>query len=120
MSQASDTLRRISNGYAHWCPGCGEVHRLPDSWAFDGNLQSPTFSPSFKHTSVRFDAYTPEGLGIGEKRNHVCHYILTAGVLNFCGDSMHALANTSVPLPRLADQQLGEWDRIVLGGGASA
>ena len=34
---------------------------------------------------------------------HVCHYILTNGILNFCPDSTHALAGKLVPLPKLPE-----------------
>jgi Family of unknown function (DUF6527) len=90
MSQVSSKLRRGEGRYFHWCPGCVETHPLPDGWAFDGNLDSPTFTPSFKHD-----------WGNGK----VCHYILTAGVLNFCSDSTHGLAGQSVPLPDLSSQE---------------
>lgn len=85
------------------------MHRLPDSWKFDGNLESPTFSPSFKHTgmqTVKVDGkWTGEWVrdAAGKPVPNVCHYILTAGVLNFCGDSTHALAGKSVPLPSLPE-----------------
>lgn len=102
MSQVSSVLRRGEGRHLHWCPGCKELHQLPDSWTFDGNLEKPTFSPSFKHTSYRWTGgYTADGIGLGEKYQFVCHYILTAGVLNFCSDSMHELAGQSVPLPEL-------------------
>ena len=64
------------------------MHPLPDGWTFDGNLEAPTFSPSFKHTW---------------QNGRVCHYILTAGMLNYCGDSTHALAGQSIPLPVLPE-----------------
>lgn len=89
MSQVSDVLRRQEGGYTHYCPGCERAHSLPDGWSFNGNLERPTFSPSFKHT-------TPVG-----PPARVCHYILTNGILNFCGDSTHGLAGLSVPLPSL-------------------
>ena len=107
MGQASTKLRRLEGGYAHWCPGCEQMHKLPDSWTFDGNLESPTYSPSFKH-SGKLRVFV-DGNWAGEwKRDaagaplpFVCHYILTAGVLNFCSDSTHYLAGKSVPLPPL-------------------
>jgi len=91
----------------HWCPGCEEIHILPDRWSFDGNLESPTFQPSFKHDDVQ--RVFADGKWTGEwKRDangntirYVCHYVLTAGVLNFCGDCTHALVGKSVPLPKL-------------------
>lgn len=85
--QVSSKLRRSTTGLMCWCPACEEMHPLPDSWTFDGNLESPTFSPSFKHTTS----------------NTVCHYVLTAGVLNYCGDCTHAMAGQSVPLPELPE-----------------
>lgn len=110
MGQVSSTLRRGDAGYSHWCPGCDEMHVLPDTWAFDGNLEKPTFTPSFKHSGVQrvFDA----GKWTGEwKRDasgntvaFVCHYILTVGVLNFCTDSTHDLAGKAVPLPTLPEE----------------
>ena len=42
----------------------------------------------------------------GEALDDCCHYILTDGVLNFCGDCTHALRGQSVPLP-----ELPEWMR---------
>jgi hypothetical protein len=108
MGQVSKYLRKTSEGYAHWCPGCKEMHKLPDSWSFNGNVDCPTFSPSFKHEGLKTvrdenGIWTGEwvldaqGNGIPE----VCHYILTDGVLNFCSDSDHELKGKSVPLPEL-------------------
>lgn len=87
MNQVSSKLRRAPGRYFHWCPGCEHMHPLPDQgWTFNGDLERPTFSPSFKQHL---------------RGNAVCHYILTDGVLNFCNDSHHALAGKSVPLPVL-------------------
>ena len=99
MSQVSSTLRRASevfgagvDGYVHWCPACEEAHRLPGSWTFNQGLEKPTFTPSFKHT-----------ISFGHKPDKICHYIVTDGVLNYCGDCTHALAGKSVPLPDLPE-----------------
>lgn len=81
-------LERMEGGYLHWCPGCEMHHRLPDAWKFDGNLEQPTFTPSFRHT-------------FGKGMSQTCHYVLTAGVLHFCTDSTHAMAGQAVPLPVL-------------------
>jgi hypothetical protein len=51
-------------------------------WTFDGNMEAPKFSPSINI--------------VGQ-----CHYFIQAGVIQFCGDSKHALAGQSVPLPDL-------------------
>ncbi len=94
MGQVSMKLRRTEAGYAHWCPGCNRMHVLPSSWTFDGNLDAPTYSPSFKHTCVINPAGRAPFVG-------TCHYILTAGVLNYCGDCDHSMIGRSVALPDL-------------------
>ncbi len=87
--QVSSKLRRAESSYMHWCPACEEMHPLPDSWAFNGDLEMPTFTPSFRHG--------PTNAG----SNNICHYVLTAGVLNYCGDCTHTMAGQSVSLPEL-------------------
>lgn len=108
MSQVSAKLRRMSDAYAHWCPGCQDIHRLPDSWQFNGNVDRPSFTPSFKHSGYQVvkDAngkWTGEWVrdDRGNPVPEVCHYTLTDAMLNFCADSTHALAGKSVPLPDL-------------------
>jgi len=97
VSQVSAVLRRGPGRYFHWCPGCESMHPLPDSWSFNGDVHKPTFTPSFLQT----------GSGVG--KNRTCHYILTDGVLNFCGDSTHALAGQSVPMPPVPPEHATEW-----------
>jgi hypothetical protein len=100
-------MRRATGRWLHWCPGCEETHQLPDSWTFDGNIEKPTFTPSFKHSGMR--TVTVDGKWTGEWVQDangscvpfVCHYILTAGVLNFCSDSTHTLAGKAILLPPL-------------------
>jgi hypothetical protein len=107
MGQVSSVLRRGAGCYFHWCPACEEMHPLPDAWSFDRNLEAPTFTPSFKHEGIQ--RVFADGKWTGEwKRDaagntvpFVCHYVLTAGVLNFCGDCTHSLAGQTVPLPDL-------------------
>ena len=101
MGQVSSKLRRGQDCYFWHCPACAEMHPLPDSWAFNGNLESPTFKPSFKHTGIRFAAYTPEGIGIGARVERVCHYIVTDGQVAYCGDCWHTSANQTIPMPPL-------------------
>lgn len=122
MGQISAKLRnygtsRTSRGYAHWCPACKEMHVFTTErnagsagpqWTFDGNAASPTFSPSMKITGKQIERdeggkWTGEWVRDqnGNAVDYCCHYILTAGVLNYCGDSTHALKGQSVPLPDL-------------------
>jgi hypothetical protein len=109
MGQVSKTLRRAEDGYAHWCPGCQQMHRLPDSWAFNGDVNCPTFSPSFKHEGKQRVFVNGQWTGAwirdagGTPKSFVCHYILTDGILNYCNDCTHELAGQSVPLPELPE-----------------
>lgn len=115
MGQVTSKFRRAKNGYVHWCPGCRETHLLPDSWTFNGDLENPTFNPSFKHSgsqTVKVDGkWTGEWLldAEGNLVPGVCHYILTAGVLNYCTDSTHPLAGVSIPLPELPEGLTDDW-----------
>lgn len=108
MNQVSAKLRRTTNGYVHWCPGCRQAHTIFDSWKFDGNLERPTFNPSVKITGKKIvvdenDRWAGGWVrdAAGEPVDDCCHYFLHAGVLKFQGDSKHALAGKNVPLPDL-------------------
>lgn len=109
MGQVSAKLRRFQNGYAHWCPGCEETHCIFDNWQFDGNLECPTFNPSVKVTGKKCVIVNGKWTGEyvrdanGNPVDDCCHYFLHAGVLKFCGDSLHALAGKDVPLPDLPE-----------------
>lgn len=107
----SRVLRHLDGnyGHAHWCPGCEEMHRIPGSWTFDGNMDAPTFKPSVKVsgklTVKENGRWNGEYVrdGAGAPIDMCCHYILTAGVLNFCADSTHKLAGQNVPLLPIPD-----------------
>ena len=96
MSAMGSKLRNTMDGITHWCPACKGTHRFtingPVSWTFNGNVDAPTFTPSMRISWGKFvnPAYDEGG---------VCHYILTDGVINFCGDCTHAMSGQSVPLP---------------------
>mgnify|MGYP001581069974 CR=1 FL=1 len=104
----SSYLRKTDCGYTHWCPACLEMHPLPDTWIFNGNVNRPTFTPSFKHSGIETEKDS-NGVWTGEwKRDTVgnpipfiCHYILTDGILNFCGDCTHLMAGKAIPIPEL-------------------
>lgn len=85
--------------WRHWCEGCKGNHVIyTDSrsqlsghkWAFDGNLEMPTFSPSINIVGI-------------------CHYFIRAGQIEYCGDSKHELAGKTVPLRELESVGEDDW-----------
>lgn len=103
MGQLGRFLRRMSDGYAHFCPACDEMHAFavdrPFSngarWNFDGNVNSPSFSPSMNIAWGKLA--DPKWNGEGGR----CHYFLRSGKLQFLADCTHAFAGRTVDLPEL-------------------
>lgn len=88
-------LHKSSPGnFAYHCPGCGYAHLIstieetahvnPDGtkpvWGWNGSMDFPTFTPSVLVVDL-------------------CHHFVTNGMLDFLGDSKHALAGQHVPIP---------------------
>jgi len=109
MGQVNRFFRNTVSGLAHWCPGCEEIHILPPSWEFDGNLECPTFKPSFLHSMHKREFVNHKWTGEwtrdaeGKTIPAICHYNLIAGQLHFHADCTHALKSTVVPLPILPE-----------------
>lgn len=108
MGQAGPKMRRATGAHEWWCPACQEMHPLPDQgWTFNGNLQAPTFTPSFRHTGKQ--RVVAGGKWTGEWRrgpdgkalDWVCHYIITDGVAAFCPDCTHDKKGQKIPMPDL-------------------
>lgn len=90
--------------HEHYCPACGHMHgyaveqpfRNGARWSFNGNGDCPSFTPSMN-------------IGIGPfPDGHIdrCHYFVTDGRIQYCGDSTHAMAGQTVDLPDIPEQQL--------------
>lgn len=96
--------------HAHWCPACQQMHDFSVEqsfmngarWSFNGNGDAPTFTPSM---NISVGPY--KGGRIDR-----CHYIVTDGQIQFCGDSTHAMAGQTVPMPDVPDIVL-KWSREV-------
>lgn len=116
-----------TTGYMVFCPACkcghlfniapgtnGAGGRKP-CWTFDGNVDSPTFSPSMLVQSVDLPPRDPatgdfkrgpdgktlldtHGRILGTK-DTVCHSFVRGGKIQFLGDCTHALKNQTVDLP---------------------
>ena len=80
--------------YHFYCPGCEQVHQIrakgPEPrWTFNGDLDKPTFSPSYLLTS---DYGT-------DRKKRVCHSFIRDGKIQFLGDCTHKLAGKTVEIP---------------------
>lgn len=101
MSQVSPVLRKYTDGYGWWCPGCKNAHMVPvdaptrPSWGFDGNLECPTFTPSYRQF---IPAQPAEGGDPAEPERTLCHCFVKGGMIQFLGDCEHELANQTVPM----------------------
>lgn len=105
MGALGKKLRRLEGGRAlFWCPGCDEAHQVGPSWAFNGDGDKPTFSPSILVTGPsRFlndeeHAIVMAG-GKVELPQMRCHSFITDGRIQFLGDCTHELAGKTVDLP---------------------
>ena len=91
--------------YIFYCPGCdcGHVYYVivPDArrrgndtgWTFDGDIDSPTFTPSLKNTWTEGEEHIPK----------CCHLIMIAGKINYCSDCTHQLAGQVVDMVDIPD-----------------
>lgn len=91
--------------YSHWCQGCNHAHTYyvqggHHNWTFDGNIESPTFTPSMR----MFRKRTGEDTELT-----ICHYFLTNGEIQFLSDCLHKFAGQTLPLePIPADYGFGD------------
>jgi len=96
-----------------YCPGCGEFHTVNRTWAFNGDSDRPTFSPSIKVTSGHFLAEHKPGDRCWCTYNaehpddptpfhcEMCHSFVENGQIRFLDDCSHALAGQTVDLPEI-------------------
>lgn len=96
-----------------FCPACDRVHSFnvdleghghwdnPErpKWSFDGNWESPTFSPSMLANKDSFEVEFP-----------ICHSFLENGVWRYLNDSTHRFAGQQVPLP--SPDPTMRWERL--------
>jgi hypothetical protein len=118
MGKLSQVLRNVEgDGLMFWCPGCDGAHMIRHGdgpgprWAWSGNAEKPTFSPSIL---VRGTEITPKGRAdldawraAGcprpapelETVPTVCHSFVTDGRIQFLNDCTHSLAGQTIDLP---------------------
>jgi hypothetical protein len=101
-----------SSRLAFWCPGCKSSHyvKVIDDgqgplWAFNGDYDHPTFSPSILVNSVKtITDENGEWTGEWERDANgnaipsVCHSFVRDGKIQFLGDCTHSLAGQAIDL----------------------
>lgn len=98
--------------FTYRCP-CGDVHHItPKIWTWNGNVESPTISPS---VLVRSGHYVPRQPGEPEScwctyaKEHpedklpfgcyLCHSYVENGSVRFLNDCSHEHAGKTLPIP---------------------
>ena len=83
------------------CPGCEGVHQIRvGTWTWNGDLESPTFSPSVLVNGFGYPHGIDPAPGETQRpRPTVCHSFVTDGRIQFLGDCTHSLAGQTVDLP---------------------
>ena len=93
--------------------GIRRVLRVPkvandgaDTWSWDGNELAPTITPSIDESwgPICEEARVLEEDGTGEYGRN--HYIISAGTIQFCGDSTHKWAGQTLPLPDFTETEI--------------
>ena len=87
-------------GYYFRCPGCKCRHLVytkeqtpgGSKWVFNGNVETPTFSPSIL-VNKKGECYVPQF--------PTCHSFIREGKIEFLSDCTHALAGKIIDLPDL-------------------
>jgi hypothetical protein len=100
MNMLSLRLLEYEGILVHWCPACKSVHQIHVKdrnhsgavWTWDGQFESPTFSPSIKVTLYS---------------GGICHYYIKQGKIEYSGDCTHSLAGQTVDLPDLPNELFG-------------
>lgn len=122
--QISKKLRKTTSDLIYWCQGCKQSHSVriegQHAWTFDGNFESPTFSPSVLTTSghyisghkpgdrcwCTYNAENPDNPAPFTCQR--CHTFIKNGNVQFLNDCSHELAGQILPLPDLPDYLQGE------------
>lgn len=81
-----------------WCPGCDNPHSINETWAFDGNYESPTINPSILVTMPN-----PDKQKLILVHEYRCHLYIREGRIEFLSDCSHDLAGNTVDIPDYPD-----------------
>jgi hypothetical protein len=89
-STISTSHERNKKVWLFECPGCAGMHYADERWTFNGDIESPTFSPSIKVT-----------VGHHPDPPDICHSFVRDGKIQFLNDCTHELKGQTVSLPEI-------------------
>jgi len=85
--------------YSFYCPGCKHQHSYTinddgTGWYFNGNIDSPSFTPSLlNRIKVK-----NETTGVYDIEKERCHLVITDGKIVYYSDCQHELAGKIIEL----------------------
>ena len=94
---------------AIFCRGCKTHHVIatiaPQSngavWGFNGDMESPTFTPSFLERTGKYipghENFDDEGYDL----SRICHSFITDGKIQYLSDCTHELSGQTIDLPEI-------------------
>ena len=90
-------MKVIAKG-SHWmikCQACDHHYIPKDRWKFDGNVESPSFTPSVNESvnQPEMDGYRPE------VKSSRWHFTVTKGKITYGDDCSHDLRGQTLILP---------------------
>lgn len=103
--------------YSFYCEGCKQNHAVGEGWAFNGDFERPTFSPSILVRSghymeghkgscwCTFNTAHPDNPA--PFKCYRCHSYVTDGKIQFLSDCTHELAGQAINL-KPSNQEDGE------------
>ncbi len=88
--------KKTPRGWLFWCIGCAHYHEVTvevpnvdgHRWAFDGNVEAPTFSPAIETVYVEDGGRTVDR----------CFLVVEAGWLVYGPNCTHRYAGNRIPM----------------------
>jgi len=85
----------VGSYWLFWCPACKCGHGIPTPrWGFNGNVDSPTFTPSLRRSWTNPDTKQQETL---------CHLTVTHGQITYHADCPHDMKGQTIPMQDLPE-----------------
>lgn len=93
--------KEVVEYYSFYCPGCKHQHVYSvksngGGWYFNGNLESPSFTPSLLNSLPVLN----EATGKYEIKER-CHLFITDGKIVYCGDCTHEFSGKTVEMSNI-------------------